>query len=1661
MLDHILSQQIVQKVGWTLVHFVWQAAAVAALLAMIFCALRKSAANLRYLAACLALILTVLLPIATIPLIPVSADSKATEVETLQPSSALIREANEKLSMIKGVGLEKVKRPEPIHTLFQKQYITEWLEQALPYIVMGWLAGVLALSVWHLGGWAQLQRLRRRRIKQVDATVHSRLRPLAQRLGVNRPVQLVESALVQVPTVVGWLRPMILLPASVLTGLSVEQLEALLAHELAHIKRLDYLVNMLQTVVEILGFYHPAVWWISHKIRLERENCCDDLAANLSGDKLCYAKALTVMEEIRSRQPAFAVAATGGGLVNRVRRLVGQDLERSSRAGWIPSLIVIPLIVLSIIPATSLLTARAQSSNQLNQSLLLATENGEVDKAESLIKQGADVNVKNQKRYTPLYSAVLNNDANMVEMLVINGADISCTPDRKFHPLDHAAMFENIDMARVLITHGAKSDVKNYLGWSPFRYAVHAGNKAMLELFVANGADVSDIHRAACLGDVDRVRSLLDQGMHVDLKDELGWTPLYWAALMGQKEVGQLLISREANVNITNKQGLTPLRMVASAGNLAGATLLIANGAKVDMTNRSETPLLGAAHRGNSAIIDLLLTHGADLTATDRRGRTALHRAAQQGHKNAVERLLAQGADVATKDNGGRTALDAAKAGNVAALEHLLRATDRDTKKSKDQTSKSTTINNRYRQVIELLKKHGTKDLVSATLSQNTDADPHIDIFFLPQNKSPFEAAILANDLEKVKQLIAQGADVNIRDSRGNTPLLQAVLMGRLSFVEVLISAGADINAKSPSGRIPLDVAKRRRRTDVVEVLTRAAQEQANVENKPSQDSSPFDSQEPKQLTSLHRAAAEGDLEWVKELLESGAAINAKNERGLTALHRAINRGKRQIVELLLDKGADVNAKDDKGFTPLFSAIGNRDYEMVKLLVDKGANVNVSANDGTTPLNNAVWIENMEVIECLLTGGADVNQKGYEGYTAYRSAAERGHRELVELFISKGVDISNIHGASCIGDLAQVKSYLDQGVDVNVKDELGWTPLIWAVSMSREDVVELLLAHGAEVKMETEDGIVPICNAASKKSKRAIELLIAHGADVNVSDGKGGTPLYWAAMYDNPAGIELLLAKGAKVDVRSKTSSFTPLHRASQWGHPEIVKMLIAHGADVNSKTKGGLTPLLMVPQQARIRALPGHNEVVELLLKSGADINARDNRGRTPLDLARQFGQTEIIKRLTEASEGQKTVEKKLSTDESRVDSKETEPLNSLHEALSGRNIAQLEAALSRGADINARDENGDTVLHLACRRGRLPLIRLLLYHGADVNAKNNDGKTPLDILSLKPPRLKTAELLIEKGASISTIHVAAFVGNLEKVKGFIEAGTDMDTKSEDGQTPLFTAVYGGHIEVVRFLLDKGAEVNEKDNRDNTPLRYAIWHFKNEIAKLLIDRGADIHDFALHWTAMVGNEEMAKLLVAKGVDVNVVMGERGISALAFCVDPGSSAIARLLVANGAKVTRIHFAALAGDLAKVKEFLENGADVSKKVGNTSVLHAASAGGNRQIVEIILSKGVDINERIRGGQTALHWAARSGSTEVTEFLIDKGLDINAKDFWKWTPLHYACSKNRADTVTALLARGADLTAREELDMTPLEVAEKEGHTEIVELLKKHGAKESDE
>src|SRR5215471_4750401 len=207
---------------------------------------------------------------------------------------------------------------------------------------MMWFAGAAACSVRLLAGWISATSLRRSHHAPAPPAWQQALDRLMKRMHVSRPVRLLATDRVDSPSVVGWLRPVILAPAGVLCGLAPEQVEALLAHELAHVLRHDYLVNLLQGVAEAVLFYHPAVWWVSSQIRAERELCCDDLAVAASGDVLTYARALAELETLRPSRARLAIAADGGSLLKRIARLIEPARPTGSAgAAWAMSVLLI------------------------------------------------------------------------------------------------------------------------------------------------------------------------------------------------------------------------------------------------------------------------------------------------------------------------------------------------------------------------------------------------------------------------------------------------------------------------------------------------------------------------------------------------------------------------------------------------------------------------------------------------------------------------------------------------------------------------------------------------------------------------------------------------------------------------------------------------------------------------------------------------------------------------------------------------------------------------------------------------------------------------------------------------------------------------------------------------------------------------------------------------------------------------------------------------------------------------------------------------------------------------------------------------------------------------------------------------------------------------
>ena len=330
----VLETAAAQSIAAALLQFIWQGALIGALTAILLAVLRRSGPDVRYVVSTIGLSLMLTVPVVTAiqelqsrQHASVAQTAAAVpHVDSMRPTAAApaitsVTAAPRTVWDRVAAGLS-VSTELPVGMDVSSSRSHAKIPAVSRGVLLLWIAGVAVLTMRIAGGWLWIRRLRTRaapaRVEMTRAAAR-----LARQLHVSRPVRLLESTLVEVPTVIGWLKPVVLFPASALAGLSPLQLEAILAHELAHVRRHDYLVNLLQTIVETLLFYHPAVWWVSRQIRVEREHCCDDLAVGLCGDPVVYAQALADLEELRAPGGRLAIAATGGSLLQRVRRLVG------------------------------------------------------------------------------------------------------------------------------------------------------------------------------------------------------------------------------------------------------------------------------------------------------------------------------------------------------------------------------------------------------------------------------------------------------------------------------------------------------------------------------------------------------------------------------------------------------------------------------------------------------------------------------------------------------------------------------------------------------------------------------------------------------------------------------------------------------------------------------------------------------------------------------------------------------------------------------------------------------------------------------------------------------------------------------------------------------------------------------------------------------------------------------------------------------------------------------------------------------------------------------------------------------------------------------------------------------------------------------------------
>eukprot|EP00899_Mesostigma_viride_P029480 jgi/Mesvir1/9717/Mv12188-RA.1 len=754
-----------------------------------------------------------------------------------------------------------------------------------------------------------------------------------------------------------------------------------------------------------------------------------------------------------------------------------------------------------------------------------------------------------------------------------------------------------------------------------------------------------------------------------------------------------------------------------------------------------------AASKGNlERCCELLKSRvpGFDINATDEDGRTCLQCAVEEGHEAVARLFLENGADCCTKDKWGCTPLWAAvENGDVAVLQLLIQY------KALESCS-----GQEAHELVHLAADLGHGGAMRMLCQQGATIQCTPDI--CEDAYTPLHAAAKAGYLEVVEELVAAGADVNALDAKRHTPMFLASKSHHAQVLAYLSEHGGRLLAdsrlshssdsgthlQSPQG--PLSARS-------LDASARGASSpdegggSASSPTKSKSNSSPAllgDGTKMNhvwgQLQTLER---DQQMELVKMLLaqKGGEALQAADEAGDTLLHYTARMGDGQLVKQLLQEGAPIDAANKGGVLPLHAAVEKGHVDVARELMDNGADVNSLTKDGAhTALHLAASLGHPEMVGELLRRGAEPAQPDADGGVALHRAASSGNVLALHSLIAHaattpgGVDAKDssgctaLHLAALEGHLEAARFLLDSGATVDAVDEEGCSPLFFASREGHEELVKLLLAHGANPNLHNNDKETPLHKAVEEGNLSIVEDLLECGADVEVFDEAGYTPLRGAAADGNTAVVELLLDHGAHLDSLDKDGG-TPLHAAAMSGCEAVAGVLLDRGSALHWTDEAGNTPLHWAAKN-------GHMGVIELLLGRGADINMKNQAGHTPMHVAAADMETEslwlLLQRGAQLEPGDQEILKLA-----------------LLTAVEKADIDVVRRVMALGCDVNGRDWNGKSALHLCAAEGLTAIAEELLAHGAVVSCSDNVFSTPLHE-AMRRHRPEMVKLLLTHGA-------------------------------------------------------------------------------------------------------------------------------------------------------------------------------------------------------------------------------------------------------------------------------------------------------------------------
>ncbi|XP_048238696.1 ankyrin repeat domain-containing protein 50-like [Haliotis rufescens] len=673
--------------------------------------------------------------------------------------------------------------------------------------------------------------------------------------------------------------------------------------------------------------------------------------------------------------------------------------------------------------------------------------------------------------------------------------------------------------------------------------------------------------------------------------------------------------------------------------------------------NDGQTAVMKAALKGKRDVFDFLVTKGANLSSVDTDGNTILY-LASSSEVTCEQDVPPLGAWVTQPEDHEVTQnhtqyqsqsntdlLDACKNGDMCRVKYLLSEghADINTRGQNGMIPLMLAAQNAHRQVFDFLVGQG------ASMSIMSRAEMSI-----------LHVACEGGNVPIVKYVLEQNVtDINSRRRDGSTAAMLAVFKGHGDVFNLLVKKGADLTLFDDKGSTFVDLAIRGGNTEIVEYVLK--QNNVDINRKHCG------------LTPVMLAALNGKLAVFNFLVQKGADLSIKHADYETILPMACKGGNIEIVKYALEQNIDAmssNGMDDNAAAVIAARRGHRD--IFDLLVKKGANLTMKEENNNILLM-ACEGGNVDIVKYVLKQNiVDINSKNDEELTPAMVAASLGHKEMFDLLISEGADMTHVsedddkilHLACYGGNVDIVKYVLKQKIlDINRKDDDGWTPAMMAIYGGHRDILYLLVREGANLTQRNYEHRNVLHVACSSKQTKITKYLITN------------TPVMLAALQGLGEVFDLIVSKGA--DLRSVTAhQENILHLACRGSNVEIVKYILSQNIvdDINSRSVYGKTPLM-------IAAVNQNKEAFDLLVKKGADLTLVEDNGENILHYASAGGKLEIV------------------------------------EYILAQNIV----------DINSRGNNGKTAVMMAAWIGKRDVFDFLVTKGANLSSADTDGNTIL----------------------------------------------------------------------------------------------------------------------------------------------------------------------------------------------------------------------------------------------------------------------------------------------------------------------------------------------